>query len=268
MRQGRIHIIPLGFLLIMAGAVSTGSLNAFTAFKAFILSVISSFVASAPNDYFDADMDMRLERKQSLGNYVQNKNLGRTVAISSILAAFIASLLINTTAGISLFAVTVLSILYSVAPFRFKGRAPLDSLCNGLGAFFIFAMGVGLAGGAFSDVISGAYWFSLIIVGIHGITAIPDMEEDRKEGLRTMPILIGKKKTVALTQAAILAALYFENFSILTSGFLFSLFVAAFILWKDWDEINMNRLLLIGVAYCTIYFSTYVVLRGVLNVRF
>lgn len=262
-RQGRLHIMPLGLITILAGVASVDKITPLLGFKSLVLAIISSFVASAPNDYFDADIDSSIERKRITGAYVQDKNLGKTVAAASVFLSVITGLLLGGFAGISLLIVTVLSVLYSVPPFRFKGRAPLDSICNGLGAFLIFSIGVGLTGGSLNDVISGAYWFSLIVTGVHGIAAIPDIEQDRKEGLRTLPMLLGKKLTIALTQALTLIALYFENFSALTTTFLISMFLGLFVLYKDWDEINLNYMLILGVIYCTLYFGVYAVTRGV-----
>jgi geranylgeranylglycerol-phosphate geranylgeranyltransferase len=267
MRQGRLHIMPLGFVCILAGVSSVSTLNIFLVVESFFLALVSAFVASAPNDYFDADMDSLNERKLLTGAYVSNKDLGKKVAVSSVFLAFFVSFFIGSFTGLCLFVITLLSILYSVPPFRFKGRAPLDSICNGLGAFFLFGMGVGLTGGGFSDIISGAYWFSLIAIGSHGIAAIPDMKQDREEGLRTLPILIGRRATITLTQISIILAVVFERFSGLTSAFLLSLAFGLTILWKDWDSLNFNRLILLGVVVFFIYFTTYVYTRGVLSIR-
>ena len=264
LRQGRLHILPLGFITILAGAASTGKITPVIAFKSILLSVVTSFVASAPNDYFDADIDADVERKKITGSYVQDKNLGRKVAVSSVLLAVLTAFIMDSYARFSLLSIVVLSVLYSVPPFRFKGRAPLDSICNGLGAFFVFGIGVGLTGGGFEQVIPGAYWFTLIVTGVHGISAIPDMEQDRKEGLRTLPMLLGKNLTIGVTQLFVLIALYFENFSFLTSSFLVTMFLGLFVLYKEWDEINLNYMLILGVIYCTLYFAVYAVTRGVI----
>lgn len=264
MRQSRLHIMPLGFITILAGSASISTVNYLIGFKSFLLAIVTSFVSSAPNDYFDVDIDQNIERKKFTGAYVQDKNLGKYVALLSVVSAVLTSLVIGGFTGFCIFSITVLSILYSVPPFRFKGRAPLDSICNGLGAFFVFSLGVGLAEGGFNNVISGAYWFSLIVAGIHGITAIPDMKQDKKDDLKTLPILLGKRMTIAVTQVFILAAMVFEQFSYLTTLFLSTMFLSLFILYKDWDEIKMNYILLLGVIYFTLYFIVYTGTRGII----
>lgn len=264
LRQGRLHILPLVNATILAGAASIGTITPLIVFESFVLSLIINFVASAPNDYVDYNIDSESERKKITGFYVSDKSIAKYVAIFSLIIPLLTGLIIGGLTGKSLIVVSMLSVLYSVPPFRLKGRAPLDSICNALGVLFIFALGVGLVNGNFSDIISGAYWFSLMMAGGHAITAIPDMEEDRKEGLRTMPIMLGKNKTIALAQALILLALIFERFSPLSTSYIITVFFAAFILWKDWDEIRFAYLLFTGVIYSTIYLYVYAASRGLI----
>lgn len=264
LRQGRLHILPLVNATILAGSASIGNITPLLVVESFVLSVMVNFVASAPNDYVDYDIDKESDRKKITGFHVSNKNLAKYVAAISLIVPVLTGLFVGGLTGKSLIIVSVLSVVYSVPPFRFKGRAPLDSVCNALGVFFIFGLGVGLVNGGFSDIISGAYWFSLMMAGGHAITAIPDMEEDKKEGLRTMPIMLGKNKTIALAQGLILIALIFENFSVLSTGYMLTVFFASFILWKDWDEIRFAYLLFSGVIYSTIYLYIYTVSRGLI----
>lgn len=105
-------------------------------------------------------------------------------------------------------------------PVRLKGRPPLDSISNGFWVFSVFAAGVGLAGGSFSSIIPGAYWFSAIVASAHAVASLPDIEADRKAGVKTTGMVLGWRPTVSVLLAIILSSFLFVSWSTVTAGYL------------------------------------------------
>lgn len=262
LKQGRLHVLPLTFGAILAGAASISQLDSGIILKSFLYSILVNFIASAPNDYFDRRIDSNNSRKNYFGNKVEKKNIALTVTTLSLILGFLVALFASSYQGLSLLFVTLISILYSVPPVRLKGRAPLDLISNSIGVFLIFSIGVGVAGGTFSQVIPGAYWFSLILGGFHSILAIFDIEEDKKEDLITTPILIGRKPTVILTQIIILTALIFEQFSKITQAFLIISALGLTLFWSQRSKRNTLLIIVTGIVISSIYLILYSVLRG------
>lgn len=264
-KQGRLYTYPLGLFVILSGAASHTQLTPIVSLKSALISFLLAFIAFGPNEYYDRKIDRNLERKKITGNIVSDERIGFTVAWGSIALGIIASLFLSLTAAVSFLIFIAASVAYSVPPLRFKGRAPLDGITNGIGLFFIFALGVGLSGGTFSDIIPGAYWFSLIFAAFHGIAAIPDVKEDRKAGLRTMPVLIGKKGVLLLSQSTVILALLFENFSPLTKRMLLIMFFAPiFSSFTINNERKMSKMVIAGVPLCALYLIVYALTRGVI----
>lgn len=262
---GRLYLLPGTILALYAGAASYGELGLTNAVKAFFAAFLLNFVFFSPNDVFDRETDRENERKGTMfEGLVEEKGFPEKVAGLSIGLGYLTSLIIGGTLGLSLAAVTTASVVYSVPPIRLKSRPPLDSIVNGLGVFFIFSTGVAIAGGSFSDVISGAYWFSAIAAGFHVLLAAPDIEADREAGLKTTAMYLGWRGSSIACQIIILAALLFEQWSILTRNFLLVNFVGLFLMWREWDKENLIRIIFLGGLTMIVYLGYYAFSRGII----
>jgi len=105
----------------------------------------------------------------------------------------------------------VLGILYSVEPVRLKKRAVLDVLSNalGIGILNTLAGWVMVRGEISGSMILLPYPFA--VASIHVLTALADIEGDRKNSLRTSGVALGPVKgvfvsTVLMAAAAAIAA--------------------------------------------------------------
>ena len=103
----------------------------------------------------------------------------------------------------------VLSILYSVPPFRFKAVAGVDWLINmwGFGALTPYASWA--ATGRALDVPAGLILFAFcpLFAGLYPLTQLYQFEEDRRRGDRTLALILGMR--LSLVVAALCTVLAF-----------------------------------------------------------
>ena len=260
---GRLYLLPGTLLAVYAGVASYSELTFAKSVKTFFAALLLNFVFFSPNDIFDRETDRENKRKGTMfEGIVEEKGFPEAVAVSSVLISYLTALLSGGFLSLTLTAVTTASVLYSVPPVRLKTRPPFDAIINGIGVFFIFSTGVAIAGGGLPDVISGAYWFSAIGAGFHILLAAPDIDADRKAGLKTTAMYLGRRGSVITAQIIILTALLFEQWSTLTRNFLIINLLGLSLLWKKWDKQNLIRLIFLGGLTMTVYLAFYAYSRG------
>jgi len=94
----------------------------------------------------------------------------------------------------------VMSLLYSVPPFRFKARAGLDILINatGFGGLTIYAGWAAAAQPLVPPIVNVAAAFFCFFVGFYPLTQIYQMEEDAGRGDYTLALALGKQNALRL----------------------------------------------------------------------
>lgn len=249
--------------LIVAGYITTGTFSIDILPSVLALAFFGQLSVISINDYFDRDTDQSNERKGGLEGAIvneENRDLVKKVVIISHLSVLIIALFHSTFTFLSGLTVLSSSFLYSVPPFRFKARPFIDSICNVFILYFTFALGVGLAGGTFGDVIPGIFWFALIFGGPgHMAASYVDRESDRKAGLRTSAMVLGRRGIVLLAQALIVSALYFERWSPETQNLL--LMSLVFSVYPLFSEKNMKKLLYAWATLSVLYIIVWISLR-------
>ena len=156
------------------------------------------------NDVFDADVDAFNEKKE--GREVRYEG-GRLVVASVVVCALLAlpfALVVPREALVAFFAWGLLSVEYSAPPLRFKTTPLLDSLSNGLYVLPAVVGFVALAGAfpPWEAVLGGWLW----TMGMHTFSAIPDIDPDRRAGIRTTATVLGERRTYAYCAACWVAA--------------------------------------------------------------
>lgn len=251
------------FALILAGYITTGTFSIEVLPEVFIFAFLGQLSIISINDYFDRDTDQENERKGGLEGAVVNKeneDFVKKVVISSHFLFMVTAVFHSTFAFLSGLTVLSASFLYSAPPFRFKARPFVDSMCNVVILYFTFALGVGLAGGGFGDVIPGIFWFALIFGGPgHMAASYVDRESDEKAGLRTSAIVLGHKGIVLLVQALIILALFFEQWSPETRNLL--LISLVFSVYPLFNGKNMKKLLYAWATLIVLYIFFWISLR-------
>lgn len=108
----------------------------------------------------------------------------------------------------------VLSVLYSVPPFRLKARAGLDWIINLVGFGFLTPYaGWALTGKSLSvPGRSVLISFALLFSALYPLTQLYQIEEDKGRGDRTLAVVLGVERSLAL--ALLMAALAFLGFAL------------------------------------------------------
>lgn len=162
------------------------------------------------NDLADRDTDRYNKKKSEREHRHRDKDtVALTIAILISLALFVPiALFANWTALLFFSLFFILGAAYSMPPLRFKARPYIDAASNilyvmpGLGAY----------------ALSGAMPSPLVMIAafswsaaMHWMSAIPDIEADRKAGLTTSAIRFGTRGSliaVSLLWAIALASAY------------------------------------------------------------
>lgn len=251
------------FWVLAAGVITTGSFSPSMVPQLVIYTVLGHLAIFSVNDYFDRDTDQENARKGGLEGAVVNESneefVKNTVIVSHILLGALA-LFLPAFSALSALIVLTASFLYSAPPFRLKEKPFVDSMCNVVILYFTFGIGVGLAGGGLTDIIPGAFWFALIFGGPgHMAASYVDREADRKAGMKTSAIVLGRRGIVLLAQALIAAALYFQEWSAETRTLLGITFL--FTIYPLVTEKNIKKVLYLWASVSILYIVYWLAVR-------
>jgi 4-hydroxybenzoate polyprenyltransferase len=178
------------------GAESAGDLFAPAAVALFAYFLVPANVyLYGVNDVFDAEIDAENPKKD--GREARYRGGRAVVAVVAIcgLAGFALATLLPTTAALWVVAFLVLGYAYSAPPLRLKTTPLLDSLSNGLYVLPSAAAYVALAGEQPPALALAGGW--LWSMAMHTFSAVPDVEPDRRAGIRTTATLLGERGALA-----------------------------------------------------------------------
>ncbi|UPV73416.1 prenyltransferase [Halorussus limi] len=174
------------------------------------------------NDAFDADIDAENPKKTGEDAPEARFRGGRTVTAAvavcglaglALAVAFATGALARSpnppagaTVGVAAWVVAflVLGYAYSAPPFRLKTVPPLDSVSNGLYVLPGAAAFVAVAGRQPPALAVAGGW--LWAMAMHTFSAIPDIDPDRRAGIRTTATALGERRTLAYCGAVWLLA--------------------------------------------------------------
>ena len=173
------------------------------------------------NDYFDYNIDLINKPERPLPSGRISLKNGRNYAYLLFLLALICSLIISITTDnwIPVIIVIIAHIILYLYAYKLKSTPLVGNLAVG------FMTGFGIVFGGYSinnpqiiaiSIFLGLFAF-VMTTAREIIKDIEDIEGDRKDGARTLPILIGAKKPAILASALIVIAcalcplLYYYN---------------------------------------------------------
>ncbi len=188
---------PAGTFFYLLGVGHISNFTAYNLLEIVFLTFPLSLFIFGLNDIYDFKSDQLNERKGTFQGAVltqsEAKKLKKYIFLLPIPILLIALLSLNpvhiTLAIIGIF----ICFAYSAPPFRLKTKPLLDSLSNGVGAVVTILLGFS----THSNILEmNPYLYSVIfpIMGIHALTALLDVECDKKSGFNTIATLLGKNK--------------------------------------------------------------------------
>ncbi|PSQ39835.1 lycopene elongase [Halobacteriales archaeon QS_9_68_42] len=186
-------------------AASTAELFAPLAVALFVYFLLPANVfLYGVNDVFDADVDAKNPKKEEREVRYQGDRLvpALVVATGALGLAFLP--LLPAGGVVAMVAFLLLAAEYSAPPLRFKTTPVLDSVSNGLYVLPGVVAYAAVAGSVppLAAVAGGWLW----AMGMHTFSAIPDIEPDRRAGIRTTATALGERRTYAYCATCWLAA--------------------------------------------------------------
>ena len=186
-------------------AASTAELFAPLAVALFVYFLLPANVfLYGVNDVFDADVDAENPKKDDREVRYRGDRLvpALVVATGALGVAFLP--LLPADGAAAMVAFLLLAAEYSAPPLRFKTTPLLDSVSNGLYVLPGVVAYAAVAGSVppLAAIAGGWLW----AMGMHTFSAIPDIEPDRRAGIRTTATALGEHRTYAYCAACWLAA--------------------------------------------------------------
>ncbi|PSP80344.1 lycopene elongase [Halobacteriales archaeon QS_4_69_225] len=156
------------------------------------------------NDVFDADIDDENPKKDEREVRYRGDRLVPALVVATGLLGVAFLPLLPPAGDAAMVAFLLLAVEYSAPPLRFKTTPLLDSVSNGLYVLPGVVAYAALAGEAppVAAVAGGWLW----AMGMHTFSAVPDIEPDRRAGIRTTATVLGEGRTYAYCAGCWLAA--------------------------------------------------------------
>ena len=190
------------------------------------------------NDIFDAEIDTENPKKTKREARWQG---GPAVVASVVVSGLLAVPLFGLTPPAAwpwLAGFLLLAVEYSAPPARFKTTPLLDSLSNGLYILPGVAAYAAVAGSQPPALAVAGAW--LWTMGMHTFSAIPDIEPDRRAGIRTTATWLGERRTYGYVAACWLAAAVAFAFVDPRLGALMAVY-PVFVAWVASSSIAVDR---------------------------
>lgn len=178
---------------------------------AFISATFISAYIYVINQIFDRDSDRRNNKLFLISEGFISVKEASVFAIFLALTSFIMGLFVGKDYMTLLFVGFIVGTLYSIPPFRFKGKPFLDMLSNALGyAFLNLGAGFVVGGNGLKDLlfISLPYFFAVCALYLN--TTIPDIPGDKENNLITTGVLLGERITSFISTLFVFLALIFS----------------------------------------------------------
>lgn len=210
---------PLGWLvgplIFLAAFFYSGSELSFLAILQIVfLSFPYSILVYGINDIYDSQSDKLNGRKgREWGIKLSKKyhKFVKQVCVYIAIALFLSSLItFNLFNILSMLGLLFFTYAYSAQPFRFKSRAPLDSVSNGLIFLLIVYLGYSFLGNIY-EIDYKVYLIVLAVIGIHAYSTIMDYSIDKKIKDKTFSVVFGKRTTSLFSLVLFLLIIFFSD---------------------------------------------------------
>jgi 4-hydroxybenzoate polyprenyltransferase len=149
------------------------------------------------NDWADVKTDLANPNK--VNRFFKAEYVSRNdIAGLTIVLLFVSLFLFSRLGSLPLYlavAIAGASALYSLPPFRWKGRPILSSVLHLIGGTLHFLLGYSVAASIGGPAIATALFFGLTFAAGHLIQELRDFREDARSGVRTNAVSFGPRRT-------------------------------------------------------------------------
>lgn len=190
------------------------------------------------NDAFDRDTDDFNPKKAEGGKEESFRDEPAVIAAIVLNGLLVVPLFFTTNSPVALTALggwVLLTVGYSAPPLRLKSIPFVDSVANGLYVLPGIAAYITVAGSL--PPLAAVVGFWLWTMGYQTFAAIPDIEPDRKAGVRTLASVLGERKSLAYCGICWFAsAIVFVDVHVV-AGLVFLVYpvIDLFVAWRDVD---------------------------------
>lgn len=190
-------------LIIISGYLYTTGFENWFSIQTINLFISSTFILSfifAINNVLDTEEDSASPLKENfITKGVISKESAVTFSSLIVVLGFFLAFLSFQFKVLLILPLVVLGFLYSIKPIRLKERPPLDVISHGLvGGALLFLVGTSLNTRLNWDLILISLIFFNISVMFTFWNMILDYKYDKKSGLKTSALILGKKRSKIL----------------------------------------------------------------------
>lgn len=159
----------------------------------------------AINDYYDIDIDAINKPHRPIPAGIIGARTALVFYFALLAGCIVTSLFVNKTFAVMAISNSLLISMYSVY-FKRHGGFSANILMGGYAALFVFS-GVSVLGKLSVSVFLGTSALCLYMVGNQIVMCIEDIEGDRQQGARTLPVRFGIGKSLVLALILMVAGL-------------------------------------------------------------
>lgn len=205
--HGGLLLLGAGFAIIFGNASFRPDFFEAAGIVLLVIATESAWFASVIlNDFADQAIDRKTNRERPLPSKTVSEPLYRDIGVLAFGASLFFAGIVSMKAMLLLLAYQALAFLYSASPFRLKRFPVIASFLSAVAGIVILIAGFS-ALAPFSDI-SPVPPVILVFLGIAYAVTLPlkdfkDIEGDRKDGVYTLPVLLGADRAKAAIGTAL-----------------------------------------------------------------
>jgi len=191
---------------------------------------ISSFAIYALNDIYDAKIDTINDPRRPIPSGRVSRDEAKAFTIGLFIVSTTIAITLNLTVFLCVILFSILGIMYSVPPLRFKDGL-FANVCWGLGIAITVIGGASITGINSASTIA-AFTLGFLTAGCGLTKDLKDLAGDRALGVHTIPIILGERKAIKVMTIASIAgfSLLFLNLNLNKINILYTASIASTII--------------------------------------
>ena len=209
-------LVGMGLSILFAGAKISFQFFDMLAVFLLLASVMSAWLASVVvNDCFDMAIDAETNAFRPIPSGSVSPSLYRFIGVGFFVASLLFSALVSPRAALFLLLYQALATMYSMPPFRLKRFPLVASFVSAVASALILLLGfsVMVPGGSLASLpVSFVFFFLFAYTVSIPLKDFKDVAGDAKDGVWTLPVLLGVEWAKSLIGGGILLSFLASTF--------------------------------------------------------